>query len=491
MPNRHLKKERLLLVDDEPGIVFSLTDCLTSSTLSVDSAGSGREALACVKRQTPDVVLLDVRLPDQSGLDVFEQIHALEPRVPVIIMTAYASTDTAIDAMRRGAFDYLLKPVDVALLRATVDKAREVSRLSRIPAMLESDSDDPQVSDRILGHSPQMQEVYKSIGRMAPLDSTVLILGESGTGKELVARAIYHYSQRASSPFLAINCAALPEPLLESELFGHEQGAFTGAVRRRIGKFEQMNGGTIFLDEIGDMSAAIQAKALRLLQDQQFERVGGSETVRTNVRVIAATNRHLSKLVEEGRFRQDLLYRLNGLTINLPPLRDRKDDLPLLTQHFIQQFNRELRKSIAAISPDAESALARHDWPGNVREFRSAIQYAMVHATSDVITSDCLPQSCLLTSSSAEPHSGAVDEFGLQNWVRDLLKGNATDVYARVQERIDRIVLSTVLDHTQGHQAQAAQILGMARNTLRSRLRTLGLLNEKSGGDDGGGTAES
>ena len=485
MPQRHLQRPTLLLIDDEPGIVFSLTDCLSSDRLTVVSAGTGREGLEVVRRSPPDVVLLDVRLPDQSGLDVFEQIHSLEPRVPVIIMTAFARTETAIEAMRRGAFEYLLKPVDTPLLRATVERALEVSRLSRIPALLEADAESPSVADRIIGRSPQMQEVYKFIGRIAAQDATVLIYGESGTGKELVARAIYHYSRRAKAPFLAMNCAALPETLLESELFGHERGAFTGADQRRIGKFEQVNGGTIFLDEIGDMSPATQAKALRLLQDQQFERVGGNQTIHTDVRIIAATNRNLNDLAAEGRFRRDLLYRLNGFTVELPPLRARKEDIPLLTQHFIQQFNRELRKSVSAITPDAQDLLQRHDWPGNIRELRSAIYYAMVQASGDVVTADCLPSSCLPTNATVPAGAHPAEtQFSLEGYVQDRLQSGQEGVYDAVLSQVDRIVLAAVLKHTSGHQAQAARVLGMSRNTLRSKLRALGLLSERGGAEE-------
>lgn len=465
--------------------MFSLTDCLSSDRLNVVSAGTGREGLEIVRRTPPDAVLLDVRLPDQSGLDVFERIHELEPRVPVIIMTAFARTETAIEAMRRGAFEYLLKPVDTPLLRSTVDRALEVSRLSRIPALLEADAESPSVADRIIGRAPQMQEVYKFIGRIAAQDATVLIYGESGTGKELVARAIYHYSRRAKAPFLAMNCAALPETLLESELFGHERGAFTGADQRRIGKFEQVNGGTIFLDEIGDMSPATQAKALRLLQDQQFERVGGNQTIHTDVRIIAATNRNLSDLAITGRFRRDLLYRLNGFTVELPPLRARKEDIPLLTQHFIQQFNRELHKSVSAIIPEAQELLQKHDWPGNIRELRSAIYYAMVQTSGDVITVECLPASCLGGNSHTSAGAAAADNpFLIEEYVRDRLQSGQDGVYDAVLSQVDRVVLAAVLKHTSGHQAQAARVLGMSRNTLRSKLRSLGMLSERGSPDD-------
>jgi two-component system nitrogen regulation response regulator GlnG len=317
---------------------------------------------------------------------------------------------------------------------------------------------------------------------VAQQDVTVLILGESGTGKELVARAIYHYSRRAKQPFLTVNCAALPEALLESELFGHEKGSFTGADQRRIGKFEQVNGGTIFLDEIGDMSASTQAKALRLLQQQQFERVGGNITIQTDVRIITATNKDLAAEAAEGRFRSDLFYRLNGFTISLPSLRQRKEDIPILADHFRKRFNRTLGRSVMAITPQTIEALLEHDWPGNVRELQSAIKYAMVHAASDVITIDCLPQSCLKSpetdsagvaaSESAVPSA----EADLVQLVKRRLADATPDLYRQLLADFDRIVLSEVMQHVGGSQLQAAELLDLSRMTLRSKLRNLGLL---------------
>ncbi|HEY2911008.1 MAG TPA: sigma-54 dependent transcriptional regulator, partial [Gemmataceae bacterium] len=301
----------LLLVDDEPNVLYSLELSLAAEAIDIVTAQTGKDALRRLRRGAIDAVILDVRLPDMSGLDVFDRIRADDPRLPVIIMTAHGTTETAIEAMKRGAFDYLLKPVDLHQLQDIVGRALELRRMQS-PAIfdpLEGEPASPAETDRIVGQSPSMQEVYKAIGRVAAQEVNVLITGESGTGKELVARAIYQHSKRADKPFLAINCAAIPEGLLESELFGHEKGAFTGADRKRIGKFEQANGGTIFLDEIGDMPPATQAKMLRVLQEQAFERVGGNETIRTDVRLIAATHRDLKAWSEEGKFRPDLYYR--------------------------------------------------------------------------------------------------------------------------------------------------------------------------------------
>ena len=495
----------LLVVDDEPNIVFSLKETLSSPKLSVISAGTAREGIDLVKQKQPDVVILDVRLPDQSGLDAYDKIRQIDSRLPVIIMTAFAKTETAIEAMRRGAYEYLVKPVDLKRLKEVVGKALEVSRLSRVPAVLAETDPDDLSADRIVGQSRAMQDVYKDIGRIASQDSTVLILGESGTGKELVARALYHYSSRHQQPFLAINCAALPETILESELFGHERGAFTGADQRRIGKFEQVNGGTIFLDEIGDMSPATQAKALRLLQEQQFERIGGNSTVKTDVRIIAATNRDLNKDVAEGRFRQDLLYRLNGFTIQLPPLRDRCEDVPALVDHFLRLFNQELNKNVLGVSPEVIQLLQAHDWPGNIREFQSAIKYAMVHTTGATLTPDTLPQSCVsarvesppppldlpeeagLLGPMASSRSNANSDdrpaptatFDLTSEVRRLLQENQSDLYRHIGLEFDRIVLQEVMNFVGGNQLQAAERLGISRMTLRSKLRSLGMIQDR------------
>lgn len=464
----------LLVVDDEPNIVYTVEETLGSKELEVVSAGTAREGIELVRRRAPDVVLLDVRLPDMSGLDAFERMHEIDSRLPVIIMTAFAKTDTAIEAMRRGAFDYFVKPVDLATLRQTVARALAVSRLSHVPALLEGDGD-PHDGDLIVGNSLAMQEVYKTIGRVAPQDVTVLILGESGSGKELAARALYHYSRRAKQPFLAVNCAALTESLLESELFGHEKGAFTGADQRRIGKFEQVHGGTIFLDEIGDMSASTQAKALRLLQLQQFERVGGNQTIETDVRIIAATNKDLATMVAEGKFRQDLFYRLSGFSLRMPPLCERLDDVPVLTDYFMKALSTDLEKPMHGITDEARAVLQNHSWPGNVRELNNAIRYAIVQSTGGVITEGCLPPSCLSGQSAGGDESLPLEndkaQQDVRSLVRQLLASGSRDIYREVGEFVDQVVLSEVLQSTSGNQFQAADRLGLSRVTLRAKLR--------------------
>ena len=508
---------KLLVIDDEPNITFTISEVLGSSQLEVLTAGTAREGLELLRQYQPDVVLCDLRLPDQWGLDAFDRMHQIDSRVPVILMTAFARTETAIEAMRRGAFEYVIKPVDYTVLKQLIDRAIEVSRLNHVAALVgdEEADDDIDVADRLVGLSAPMQEIYKTIGKVAPQDSTVLILGESGTGKELVARAIYHYSLRDQMPFHTVNCAALSESLLESELFGHEKGAFTGADQRRIGKFEQFNGGTIFLDEIGDMSPATQAKALRLIQKQQFDRLGGNTSIETDVRLIAATNQDLAAMVAAGRFREDLFYRLNGFTISLPPLRERLEDIPALVAHFIKVGNRQLNKNVHYASPELLAALQAHPWPGNVRELQSAVRYAMVHAVGDILTPDCLPETCRVkpraesrtntsrvalrqeTTTQPSTISPAADappaplpstpgKAGLDivEVTRRLLADGQTDLYHHLIPAVDFAILEETMRHFAGNQVQAAVRLGISRMTLRSKLRSLGMLNDKSEGPD-------
>lgn len=474
MPHR----QKLLIIDDEPNIRYSLETVLTSDTLNVQTAATARQGIEMVQQLKPAVVLLDIRLPDMSGLEAFDRIYDLDPRIPVIMMTAFSKTATAIEAISRGAFEYLVKPVDFTVLEEVVNRALHISRLNHVPALLPtSELANSQESDHIIGNSVAMQAVYKAVGRVAQQDVTVLLLGESGTGKELVARAIFHYSHRNQKPFLAVNCAALTESLLESELFGHEKGAFTGADSRHIGKFEQVNGGTIFLDEVGDMSASTQAKALRLLQEQQFERVGGTTTIQTNVRIIAATNKNLFAMVQAGEFREDLFYRLNGFTIHLPALRERHEDILALVDYFVRVVGSELERPIQQVSERARQQLQQYNWPGNVRELFSAIRFAVVNSSGGVITEDCLPTSCrpksaedasLDTAVSTHAHG---DEADLRLLVRRLLGTNSCDVYREVIHLVDALIIDEALKHSGGNQQVAAERLGISRPTLRSKLR--------------------
>jgi nitrogen regulation protein NR(I) len=474
----------ILLVDDEPNVLYSLEKCLRQDGLTILTAQTATDGIEAVSAHDPDVVICDVRLPDMSGLDAFLKMREIDPRLPVIIITAHAATDVAIEAMKRGAFDYLPKPYDLTELKQTVANALELSRLSRVPAVFDQSADavaaDSRV-DRIVGSSRPMQQVYKEIGRVAPQNVNVLILGESGTGKELVARAIFQHSARAVSPFLAINCAAIPEALLESELFGHEKGAFTGAERRRIGKFEQADGGTLFLDEIGDMTLPTQAKVLRVLQDGRFERVGSNENQQADVRIIAATNRDLRQEIADHAFREDLYYRLNTFTIQLPALRERIEDLPQLVDYFMERFSRDLNKNIQGIAPEAMEWLKHHSWPGNIRELQSAVKYAIVRSTGSIITTSCLPEE-LQDDGVAGPSSESSSEplNDVRTLVRQLLDTDAGHLNEAVSARVDPVVLIEVLNHVGGNLSQAAEVLGISRTTLRNRLQTLGLTVKRS-----------
>src|SRR5438874_3630949 len=435
----------VLLIDDDPVVVpEQVRQAFPAPRHRVEVAGTGAEGLRQVGAGAPDVILLDLRLPDQSGLDVYQGIRRLDARIPVIFVTLAKGADAAIEAMKQGAYDYLFKPLDLHQLRRVVGEALEVARRMRAPAVVAETAPDPDVDGAIVGSCPAMREVYKAIGRVAAQDVPVLITGESGTGKELVARAIYQHGPRAKAPFLALNCAAIPEPLLESELFGHEKGAFTGADRRRIGKFQQAHRGTIFLDEIGDMSAATQAKMLRLLQEQSFERVGGNEIVRTDVRLIAATHHDLKADSADGKFRPDLYYRLSVFTIHLPPLRERGDDLPLLVRHYLRLFSRELEREVEEVAPESLERLRSYSWPGNVRELQSVLKQALLRASGTVLLPAFLPE---LSGSSSEsgPAAPAGSDLGLETFIRQRLGPDAHNLYADTHRRVDRPLPPRVL----------------------------------------------
>jgi len=473
----------ILAIDDDPLILSCFRLALAGDGLTLMTAQSAADGLRMFDSTRPDAVLLDVRLPDQSGLELFRQIHERDARVPVILVTGHASAATAIEAMRLGAFEYLVKPVDPDDLAELVARALEVSRLMRTPARLATPGEpEPDGGDLLVGNSPAMRDVYKAVGRVAPQDVTVLILGESGTGKELVARALYHYGRRPTGPFLAVNCAAIPENLLESELFGHEKGAFTGADRRRVGKFEQCNGGTLFLDEVGDMTPLTQTKVLRVLQERAFERVGGTETVQADVRVIAATHRDLEGMCATGRFRQDLYYRLNVYTINLPPLRDRGDDLTLLVEHFVRRFGRELRKDVRSVAEETLAILRRYQWPGNVRELQSVLKQALLHSVGPVLVPAFLPVT-VMGQSSIAPLPVAQPEPSeplreLRQLILAKLKAGGTGLHAEMLGLVDQMLIEEVVKFTKGNQSQAARILGLSRPTLRARLTALESVTE-------------
>jgi len=467
--------DKLLLIDDEADVQYSFRRIFDSPEIELTTAASGEEGLKLIPSVKPDLVIMDVRMGGISGLETLRRLRQSDARLPVIMMTAYGTTQTAIEAMKLGAYDYLLKPFDVPKLKQIVlgalKAARDMRQVVSYQPLLESEDYDIGV----VGRSEPMQNVFKLIGQLSASNATALISGESGTGKELVARAIYNHSERADQPFLAINCAAIPENLLESELFGHERGAFTGATAQRIGKFEQANRGTIFLDEIGDMTPATQTKILRVLQSGTFERVGGNQPIRVDVRVIAATNKPLEQAVANKEFREDLFYRLNVVRIHLPPLRERREDIRLLVNYFLKKLGPKPK----SIAPDALRALEDYHWPGNVRELENAIQRALVVTKGHAILRSDLPAEIIggrittVTPGSTElasamqPSAATADVPSL---ARALFQWARKESKLKVIPAVERELIIQALVETQGNQVQAAKILGITRATLRKRI---------------------
>jgi len=482
--------DKLLLIDDEADVQYSFRRIFDSPEIELTTAASGEEGLKLLTKVKPDLVIMDVRMGGITGLEALRRLRQIDAKLPVIMMTAYGTTQTAIEAMKLGAFDYLLKPFDVPKLKQIVAAALKASRdmkqvVSYQPAL---ETEDYEMG--IIGRSEPMQNVFKLIGQLAMSDATALITGESGTGKELVARAVYHHSQRSNQPFLAINCAAIPENLLESELFGHEKGSFTGAAVQRIGKFEQCNNGTIFLDEIGDMSLPTQTKILRVLQSGTFERVGGNQPMKVNVRVIAATNKNLEQAVAAKAFREDLFYRLNVVRIRMPALRERPTDIPLLVNYFLKKYGQPQKGPLKAITNDAIAAMQAYRWPGNVRELENSIQRALVVAKGDAILESDLPSEIFSTpadlaattsspaaaptatdtpaAATPAPAPQTVDETivlirRLFDWARS--KGDQ-----KLIPTVERELIIHALAETGGNQVRASKLLGITRATLRKRI---------------------
>jgi two-component system nitrogen regulation response regulator GlnG len=473
-----IRMTTLLVVDDEPAIIDFFCRVFANRDVDIVAADSAAAGLQIMEQQRPDAVMLDIVLPDGSGLDVFRQIREMDVKVPIVVMTSHGGSDTAIRAMQLGALDYLTKPLDVRELIALVDLALEICRLMNEPVQVDPATPEEARPGALVGRGSAMQRVYKAIGQVAAQNVTVLVRGESGTGKELIARALYQYSDRAEKPFLAVNCAAIPEMLLESELFGHEKGAFTGADKKRIGRFEQCHGGTLFLDEIGDMDALLQSKLLRVLQEQTFERVGGNETIKTDVRVIAATNRNLEEMVAAHDFREDLFYRLNGFMIQLPPLRDRGEDFDLLLEHFRCLSNLELNKNVQRFAPDAIRLLRECDWPGNVRQLQSVVRQGIIQSSGPVLLAEFLPE---LSAEQEQPIAcgrGGTGSDAIDRLVESGLTNNSATMYDDVVGEVERRLINRVLNHTSGNQTEAAKLLGISRTTIRAKMDKLGLAIE-------------
>jgi len=459
----------ILIIDDDDQLRNSFKKLLSEEGYKVDSAASGEAGLNIVKKEVPDIVILDMRLPGMNGLETFRAIRKIEPKLPVIIMTAFGTTETAIEATKLGAFDYILKPFDIPDMLSLVKQAISASRFMRSPVEMDTIPDKAS-KDAIVGRSIKMQDVYKAIGRVSQTDATVLIRGESGTGKELVVRAIYQHSLRADKPFLVINCVAIPETLLESELFGYEKGAFTGAAHRRVGKIEQAHGGTVFLDEIGDMPLNLQAKILRLLQEKSIERLGGSENISADVRIIAATNRDLELAILEGRFREDLYYRLKVVTIWLPPLRERESDIPVLTDYLLSKFSDENGIMNPGITEEAKAMFSKHSWPGNVRELANTIQKALIFNRGAPISSDDIAKAVSEKINESDSNSKSSDLAILQ-WLRkELTTRTGENLFDSCMDNIASILISEALNICEGNRSKAAKLLGLSRPTLHSKI---------------------
>src|SRR5258706_3186395 len=476
---------KLLLIDDEEDVRYSFQRIFDSPEIEFATASSGEEGLKVIPKFKPDLVLMDVRMGGMNGLETLRRIRATNPKLLVILMTAYGTTKPANEAMKLGAYDYLLKPFDAVKIKELVANAlkaaRDMKQVVSYEPMLESD--DYELG--IVGRSESMQQVFKLIGQVAATDATALVTGESGTGKELVARAIYHHSNRAEQPFLAVNCAAIPEQLLESELFGHERGSFTGATTQRIGKFEQCNKGRLFLDEIGDMTPPTQTKILRVLQNGTFERVGGNQPIQADVRIIAATNKPLEAAVAARQFREDLFYRLNVVRIQIPPLRERRNDIPLLVNYFLKKLAREQQRDPKSIAASVIKALEKYHWPGNVRELENAIRRAHVMAKSDaILLSDLPPEisgqggngtAAHSTGTGAGGDAAASDAAGLARQLFQLAK---RDPKLKIIPAVERELIIQALKETNNNQVHAAKMLGITRATLRKRIEKFGIQRE-------------
>jgi two-component system response regulator HydG len=451
-----MKKNELLVVDDDLAHRTMLKTLLSGWGFAIFEADDGVSAIEAVHQRPFDLVLMDVRMIKVSGLEALEEIKKFNPAIPVIIMTAYASVETAVEALKKGAYDYLTKPLDFDELRLIMDRAMEHSRLKEENRLLRESLGRHFDKRSLIGRSRAMTNLLETVAQVAPSEATVLITGESGTGKEMIAGAVHFNSPRKEGPFVKINCAAITETLLESELFGHEKGSFTGADRRKEGKFRQADGGTLFLDEVSEMSLAMQVKLLRVLQEREITRVGGSEVVKVDVRLIAATNRDLVAEIQSGRFREDLYYRLNVVTLRVPPLRERREDIPLLAQHFLEVFSARNRKTVKGFTPQAMDRLLKYDWPGNIRELMNTVERAVVLSRSEYLDEVDLSPVTKETAAGAAPAGEPSETLPL--------------------EEVERTTILKTLEQTGGNKSEAARRLGITRRTLHQKLKKYGMM---------------
>ncbi|MBD3184747.1 response regulator [Candidatus Poribacteria bacterium] len=460
---------KILVVDDEEKVCWAFEQFLREEGHEPLIASSGQEALDKMASEKPDLVIMDIRMPGKlNGIQALTEMKKLDPDVYVIIMTAYGSMQTTIEAMQAGAYDFIVKPIDLDQVGVVIQKAIKSQEKSRELDLLRSEVMGKYQKDNLIGKTPQMQEIYKTIGNLTTNDVTVLIEGETGVGKELVAKAIHYNSIRKDKPFVPVNCAALTESLLESELFGHEKGSFTGAVTRKPGKFEIVKDGTLFLDEIGDISHNMQMKLLRVLDNRTFERVGSNEHLKMRARIIAATNKNMAKSVNSGQFRKDLYYRLRVVSIQIPPLRKRKEDLPLLVRHFLSNINEELGRNIKGVDPRVMELMMAYDWPGNVRELENLIKSAAVLCRSDIILPEHLPSK--IAQSKKESEFNELEEI-LKSVLKETLDSGSDTPYSDITEYVEKILVEETLNEFDGNQVKAAEKLGISRTTLRKKMK--------------------
>jgi DNA-binding NtrC family response regulator len=464
--------KKILIVDDEETVRYSFKKLFRDPDCVISEAANGLEALSSIKKDMPDLVLMDIEMPGLGGLDAIQRIKAINPQLPVIIITAFGTSERVIGAMKYGAYEYLEKPFDVGRLKEVVNEALEMKRLSDESNTVEIRPADTHTGEQIVGMSSAIKEVYKMIGRVAASDVSVLLTGESGTGKELVAKAIHRYSDRSDKPFIAINCAAIPDTLLESELFGFEKGSFTDASHMKEGKFEMADKGTLFLDEVADMSLTLQAKLLRVLQEGTFERLGSNKVMKVSVRVISATNKNLENAIASKTFREDLYYRLKVISITLPPLRMHTEDIPLLTNYFLSRHCQEMKKPLVTVPPETMDGLLKYSWPGNVRELENLLKRALLLSKSNIITPDLIQAE--INSAQSTPVAGSQKEPS--SLIPDNMDDYDGKLFKHVIEQVEKELIEKALAHNNGNQLKTAKLLGISRAMLHERMEKFGLV---------------